>query len=74
MAEESAKTKQQGVTGEAHAANGDAPLSNPDFEKYLLPGPWTEELEETFQYVIREFGEGHGGRNQSAGTGAGHLR
>jgi hypothetical protein len=63
MADEHGKAGTERVTRDAPIANGEALLSNPDFEKYLLPGPWTEELEETFQWVIREFGEGHGGRD-----------
>lgn len=41
----------------------EATKKRPGLEKYALPGPWTEEHERFFQVLIREFGEGHGGRD-----------
>jgi hypothetical protein len=38
-------------------------IKRPGLEKYVTPGPWTEEDERFFQIMAREFGEGHGGRD-----------
>jgi hypothetical protein len=38
-------------------------IKRPGLERYVTPGPWTEEDERFFQIMAREFGEGHGGRD-----------
>jgi hypothetical protein len=63
MVDENGKAQSGAAAPAAPGFVSEATRSRPGLEKYALPGPWTEEDEEVFQFVIREFGEGHGGRD-----------
>ena len=63
MADVSGKAKGGADAAAVAAVEGEAIGGDHGFDKYLLPGPWTEEDERMFEFMIREFGEGHGGRD-----------
>jgi hypothetical protein len=74
MATEEAKEKDKTKRDETPDTDGEAAsaarrplkeseIKRPGLEKYVTPGPWTDEDERFFQIMAREFGEGHGGRD-----------
>lgn len=63
MADESGNAMHRPDSRVDAVGESQAPGREPGFEKYLLPGPWTEEDERMFEFMVREFGEGHGGRD-----------
>ena len=66
MADENGKGKSEAVPADPAARPPglkESEIRRPGLEKYVTPGPWTEEDERFFQIMAREFGEGHGGRD-----------
>jgi hypothetical protein len=63
MADENGKAKPEGTPGTNRPVRKESEIKRPGLEKYVTPGPWTEEDERFFQIMAREFGEGHGGRD-----------
>jgi hypothetical protein len=63
MADESGKAKAEAERQVAPAAEAESIEERPLGGKYAWTGPWGEEEERVFEFVIREFGEGHGGRD-----------
>ena len=63
MANENGKVKAEAEGSVAPAADVESTEERPLGGKYAWTGPWGEEEERAFEFVIREFGEGHGGRD-----------
>lgn len=63
MTDESGKAKRE-PDREAVPAVEEKPVDErPLGGKYAWMGPWGEEEERFFEIMVREFGEGHGGRD-----------
>jgi hypothetical protein len=63
MANRSGKTKAEAQRQLAPAVEPESTKERPLGGKYAWTGPWGEEEERFFQIMVREFGEGHGGRD-----------
>jgi hypothetical protein len=63
MANESEKAKTEADRPVAPAVERESKKERPLGGKYAWTGPWGEEEERLFEIIIREFGEGHGGRD-----------
>jgi hypothetical protein len=46
----------EATSTEAKRPVKESEIKRPGLERYVAPGPWTEEDEEFFQFMIKEFG------------------